>query len=50
MHVVLFLLLEIAPAKFKVCSESLTMNYDNKIIAHRTLDRKHVTLVHCLQC
>ena len=21
------------------------MNYDNKIVAHRTLDRKHVTLI-----
>ena len=37
---------EIASAKFKVHSESITMNYDdNKIAAHHTLDRKHVTLL-----
>ena len=36
---------EIASAKFKVRGESITMNYDNKIVAHRTLDRKHVTLI-----
>ena len=36
---------EIASAKSKVCGESITMNYDNKIAAHHTLDRKHVTLI-----
>ena len=36
---------EIASAKFKVHGESITMNYDNKIVAHHTLDRKHVTLI-----
>ena len=36
---------EIASAKFKVHGESITMNYDDKIVAHRTLDRKHVTLL-----
>ena len=35
---------EIASAKFKVRGESITMNYD-KIVPHRTLDRKHVTLL-----
>ena len=39
------LLQEIASAKSKVCGESITMSYDNKIVAHHTLDRKHVTLV-----
>ena len=39
------LLQEIASAKFKVRGESITMNYDNKIVAHCTLDRKHVTLL-----
>ena len=39
------LLQEIASAKFKVCDESITMNYDNKIVAHHTLDRIHVTLL-----
>ena len=39
------LLQEIAPAKFKVRGQSITMNYDNKIVAHCTLDRKHVTLL-----
>ena len=36
---------EIVSAKFKVRGESITMNYDSKIVAHRTLDRKHVTLL-----
>ena len=36
---------EIASAKFKVRGESITMNYDNKIVSHPTLDRKHVTLI-----
>ena len=36
---------ETALEKFKVRGESITMNYDNKIVAHRTLDRKHVTLI-----
>ena len=36
---------EIASAKSKVCGESITMNYDNKIVANHTLDRKHVTLI-----
>ena len=39
------LLQTIASAKFKVRGESITMNYDNKIVAHCTLDRKHVTLL-----
>ena len=36
---------EIASAKFKVHGESITTNCDNKIVAHRALDRKHVTLL-----
>ena len=36
---------EIASAKFKVCSESVTMSYEDKIVAYCTLDRKHVTLL-----
>ena len=37
---------EIASAKFKVRSGSITMNYDdNKTVAHHTFDRKHVTLL-----
>ena len=39
------LLQEIASAKFKVQGESITMNYDDEIVAHCTLDRKHVTLL-----
>ena len=39
------LLQEIASAKFKVRSESITMNYDDKIVPHHILDRKQVTLL-----
>ena len=34
---------EIASAKFKVQVGSITMNYDDKIVAHHTNDRKHIT-------
>ena len=36
---------EIASAKFKDCSESTTMNCDNKIVAPHTFDKKHVTFI-----
>ena len=33
---------EIVSAKFKVCGVSITMNYDDKLLARCTLDRKYV--------
>ena len=33
---------EIASAKFKVCGESILMNYDDKIVAHCTLNRRRI--------
>ena len=36
---------EIASAKFKVCGESILMNYDDKIVAHCTLNRRRIPVL-----
>ena len=36
---------KITSSKFKVHGESITINYDNNIVVHRTLNRKHVTII-----
>ena len=36
---------EIASAKFKICGESILMNYDDKIVAHCTLNRRRIPVL-----